>query len=438
MGKTVKKPIRFQDFGISRVGHIMRITCPNCAAQYEVDAEDISFAGQDVQCSECFTIWLQKRDGATEQVRKADALVDAEAEEVAETASSEPFEPPKAAPKAEDWSKIAEIVRDISKDTEPAPEPENNLRAMFAEEPIEDHDDHEDVAAADEPAEEDHGWDFEQHDDDEEPLSPPPVAEAALEDIAEPQAQSVDADDAIKASAILEPVEDETDNWQEPAAEVADSDVDFEDFVWKNPEAAAKPVDEEDIDASISAALAGEIFDKKPSGEKPTEIGRKPVEIVEDLNEDTLRDELRREIEAQGFDDEPPVTRGRISAEMPAGLVPPKAKAADEDALKNSLRSTKITYGDEEKEVMRPKRRYRFGFYLTVLIFGLLTAAYVFDDMITAQYPPAEPYMIQFKAIADILRGYAEIAGGYVIQYALIAWGYVMDLYNELMAPASI
>ncbi|MDF3412845.1 hypothetical protein HKX54_00110 [Sulfitobacter sp. M57] len=37
----------------------MRLTCPNCDAQYEVPDEVVPTAGRDVQCSNCGTTWFQ-------------------------------------------------------------------------------------------------------------------------------------------------------------------------------------------------------------------------------------------------------------------------------------------------------------------------------------------------------------------------------------------
>lgn len=37
----------------------MRLTCPNCSAEYEVDAQAIPPAGRDVQCSNCGHSWFQ-------------------------------------------------------------------------------------------------------------------------------------------------------------------------------------------------------------------------------------------------------------------------------------------------------------------------------------------------------------------------------------------
>src|SRR6056297_2332325 len=37
----------------------MRLTCPNCGAQYEVPDEVIPETGRDVQCSNCGDTWFQ-------------------------------------------------------------------------------------------------------------------------------------------------------------------------------------------------------------------------------------------------------------------------------------------------------------------------------------------------------------------------------------------
>lgn len=41
----------------------MRITCPNCGAQYEVPDEVIPAEGRDVQCSNCGDTWFQTQSG---------------------------------------------------------------------------------------------------------------------------------------------------------------------------------------------------------------------------------------------------------------------------------------------------------------------------------------------------------------------------------------
>ena len=39
----------------------MRLICPNCDAEYEVDASAIPYDGRDVQCSNCGHAWFQLR-----------------------------------------------------------------------------------------------------------------------------------------------------------------------------------------------------------------------------------------------------------------------------------------------------------------------------------------------------------------------------------------
>lgn len=41
----------------------MRLICPNCEAEYEVDGGQISSEGRDVQCSNCAHTWLQMPEG---------------------------------------------------------------------------------------------------------------------------------------------------------------------------------------------------------------------------------------------------------------------------------------------------------------------------------------------------------------------------------------
>lgn len=48
------------------LGAKMRLTCPNCGAQYEVPEDVIPDEGRDVQCSNCGFTWFQTPDGPAE------------------------------------------------------------------------------------------------------------------------------------------------------------------------------------------------------------------------------------------------------------------------------------------------------------------------------------------------------------------------------------
>ena len=89
---------------------LMRLTCPNCGARYEVDDSMIPPEGRDVQCSNCATTWFQpgrRTDTApggvtvfVERVRRPSAAQasDAEAEDDAASPEAELGETPPAPP----------------------------------------------------------------------------------------------------------------------------------------------------------------------------------------------------------------------------------------------------------------------------------------------------------------------------------------------------
>lgn len=54
----------------------MRLTCPNCNAQYEVDEKVIPQGGRDVQCSACGHTWFQYPMEVALQMRAAEAEED--------------------------------------------------------------------------------------------------------------------------------------------------------------------------------------------------------------------------------------------------------------------------------------------------------------------------------------------------------------------------
>jgi predicted Zn finger-like uncharacterized protein len=68
----------------------MRLICPNCDAQYEVDDAAIPAAGRDVQCSNCGHAWFQTPLAGPDP--------DDEAEEAPAAAGVPPVEAPAAAP----------------------------------------------------------------------------------------------------------------------------------------------------------------------------------------------------------------------------------------------------------------------------------------------------------------------------------------------------
>lgn len=71
----------------------MRLGCPNCDAQYEVDDAAIPAAGRDVQCSNCGHTWFQLPERLRASVRPATAAKPQSAAPSAATRPSRPARP---------------------------------------------------------------------------------------------------------------------------------------------------------------------------------------------------------------------------------------------------------------------------------------------------------------------------------------------------------
>lgn len=97
-------------FGIEEI--FMRLTCPNCGAQYEVPDDVIPEEGRDVQCSNCGDTWFQMPDGMVAKV--------------APTTPNEDEAAPDAGAEA-DGSPVPEAEIEFGSASDPghAPEPEN-------------------------------------------------------------------------------------------------------------------------------------------------------------------------------------------------------------------------------------------------------------------------------------------------------------------------
>lgn len=127
----------------------MRITCPNCGAQYEVDDALIPEAGRDVQCSNCGKGWFQpKHPEPPMATEEPDTTA-----EVAEAETAEAAPPPES--EDERWEATAaadapEPLAEADMDAEVAPaEHEDDRRSA----PIESEDeDDEDEPLASAPA----------------------------------------------------------------------------------------------------------------------------------------------------------------------------------------------------------------------------------------------------------------------------------------------
>jgi predicted Zn finger-like uncharacterized protein len=158
----------------------MRITCPNCGAQYEVDDALIPEAGRDVQCSNCGKGWFQARHPEAGQ---SDETV----EDVGDAGSGHAPEPSHDAASDEVAEHVSEEIAEeetVAAEAQVEEAPEAGL-----------HDDEDERAA--EPDEEPAAGHHEEDEEEEEAREEPPAAS-----VAEP---------------TNPPLPDETDEDEEPA-----------------------------------------------------------------------------------------------------------------------------------------------------------------------------------------------------------------------------
>ncbi len=106
----------------------MRLVCPNCDAEYEVDASAIPEGGRDVQCSNCGHAWFQISPEVEAEIAAEEALYEAppamsppvpEAQPV-QAASPDPAppEPPKAVPPLPESSIDASVLAVLREEAE--------------------------------------------------------------------------------------------------------------------------------------------------------------------------------------------------------------------------------------------------------------------------------------------------------------------------------
>lgn len=89
----------------------MRITCPNCGAQYEVDDALIPETGRDVQCSNCGKGWFQARPPEPVETAEEEPIATEVVEEVVveDTVAAEAAAPsPEPEPVEEPVAEVAE------------------------------------------------------------------------------------------------------------------------------------------------------------------------------------------------------------------------------------------------------------------------------------------------------------------------------------------
>lgn len=157
----------------------MRLTCPNCAAQYEVPEEVIPAEGRDVQCSNCGETWFQAAaaraaEPTTTDADSAAAPQETDAEHTAPAAAKQPSQEAPSTPEPEP-----------KPEPEPAPKPAAApVSTPASSDPREETEASDEPTSRPDPAVPAAPQEVEEEDEDTAPMQPdetPPVRSRSLD-----------------------------------------------------------------------------------------------------------------------------------------------------------------------------------------------------------------------------------------------------------------
>lgn len=328
----------------------MRLICPNCSAQYEVDDSAIPAAGRDVQCSDCGTAWFQKS--------AADVAVEAAARRAAVAAAAA------AASSSMEWDETARL----------------------AENPP--------LTAAQTPA----------------PVSPPPLAAPAPAMPSGPSAPApepavVASDDAEPAKApdpAPDPAMPETPSRPEaepadesPAQPPVDESADAE-------EETAPPAPPEGLRRRALDDTTLNVLREEAEREARARIEEGASILIEPAPVPPAPVVVERVLDTRAAPGPDPDDRQGRKELLP-----------DIEQINSTLRATAERAGDavsrDAPEMLRRQRAgFRFGFVLSATTIAVLVVLYAMAPMIVTLAPGTKTSMINYVAAIDGLRTWFE------------------------------
>ncbi|MEM7752285.1 MAG: zinc-ribbon domain-containing protein [Pseudomonadota bacterium] len=348
----------------------MRLVCPNCSAQYEIDGSMIPDEGRDVQCSNCGHTWFElPGPGGTEAAEiEPDALAD-DAPEVDE------FDAPSAYDLDDDESFEEEV--DGVETSRPKSLPENLSRAEF-----------EDVDG--ETSTGDSLWD-----EDPEPTEP-----------AEPE-----PDDDERTSAAIRAVTAAADMPKKDAGGDADDEIEIDPPIATNmtprrpADAAALDILREEAEREMSQRR----MPPSEAMETQTDLGlesirgqRTPSRALR-ARMAHLGEEMPEKVEYSPAPKETPTIPSRQAEE--AYEEPRRDLLPDIDEINSTLKAAPARQRDPE---VVKRSGFRFGFLLMLFLTVAAIFAYAQAPAIARALPDAESSLISYVDWANGLRDWVN------------------------------
>lgn len=321
----------------------MRLTCPNCGAQYEVADDAIPENGRDVQCSNCGHVWLEKPGGSAVDGEPSE-WDDAEAQTAA-------VEPP---------------VEDLAEDAPvPAPKPDPAPEA----EPESESEPASDIAGGDDA--------FEAIEDDLDP------AEDTEDSVDEPDTETDDADTS----------EDEGEGEGDADATIVKPDLD--------------PGVETILREEAEREQRARAHDAAESLESQGELGIDDAAAdpgQDDSHSDDPGDDLSSDDDSSSAgDDEATIIGGPIPT--PDRDAARRDQLPDIDEINSSLSpkgeaaEAEHSEGDLAREARG--RGFRLGFGIVCIVAASLAFLYLGADEISSNFPQLSDTMGRYTAMVD-------------------------------------
>lgn len=346
----------------------MRLVCPNCGAQYEVDDRVVPEGGRDVQCSSCGHAWYQ---------------MPAHLDAAAQPALTEP-------------EALADAEDDAAAEFEPDLEPETEYEAEYgAETEVA----HEPAAAAAPPAETPAETLTEAVEAEPEVADEPAAAASPAETLTEEVAPDTPAEEADTASAPE----------ATPEATPEDEESPFPG------EGAAEAPARRELDQNLRAILQEEVAREMEAREADREP--EAAETEPDTGLDSAPDGA---VEPHGFtgapsaeiDDGDGLPDISLSADADAGAAgataPRRDLFPDIEEINSTLDSRGVSEEEFEDEEAEGRGGFSRGFFAIIFVAALALALYLVAPRLADTIPALEPALSAYVGAVNAAREWLD------------------------------
>lgn len=348
----------------------MRLICPNCSAQYEIDASLIPDEGRDVQCSNCGHTWFELPPPPPDLMGASEAEVPVE--DAAASVSNDRLADTDAGP-------------DVEEEAEPVPEPEGEVEGVAEAEP-----EAEPVHEPEQPAEPDEEMTAAAEPEEE------PATETRSEDEREP---STAARAFTEASEKAEMDTPDVDPFAAAAAAGAG-------LKRRRPaDDAALEILREEAERELSQRRA------PPSASLETQTDM-PLDTVGTRRTPSraLRARMARENDDEPSREtpKPPSRDPRVTSVDEGFEAPRRDLLPDIDEINSSLKSRKGRGAAEGVTEAQARKGFRAGFLTMVGLALLLILVYAWAPAIARTVPSLETPLLNYVDGANGLRDWID------------------------------